>query len=53
MITAEQWWGILGAYNTAIFPMQIITIIVKNCLKDLPNLNIYQHGEDYFINFQG
>lgn len=32
MITAEEWWGILGAYNTAIFPMQIITIIVAAIL---------------------
>ena len=32
MIAAEEWWGILGAYNTAIFPMQIITIIVAAIL---------------------
>jgi hypothetical protein len=28
MITAEQWWGIIGAYGARIWPVQIISIVI-------------------------
>ena len=32
MIAAEKWWGILEAYNLAIFPMQIVMITLSAIL---------------------
>jgi hypothetical protein len=32
MITAEQWWGIIGAYGSRIWPIQIISIVIAIAL---------------------